>query len=329
MSVSSIDLASPLAEPIRQFLAAKRALNRRFDTEERALRLFDRHLVDRGLASLGDVTPAVIEAFVASRPRKRPRSYNHLLGVLRRLFDWMTDQGLLDVSPLLLRSRRVTSRRIPHIFDLPQASRLIEVAAALPDNNRAIGRGPAYATIFAVLYGLGLRVGEVARLTVADVDLARNLLVVRGTKFGKSRLVPFGPQMASRLTAYLELRRQQTGALPPDAPVFSFTAGRSIHPGTISQTFHALVPRLDLTRAAGVAPPRVHDLRHSFAVGTLLRWYREGGDPAARLLHLSTFLGHVNPASTSVYLTITAELLEAAGDRFGRYAAPLSTGVAT
>lgn len=329
MSVCSIDLASPLAEPIRQFLAAKRALNRRFDTEEKALRLFDRHLVDRGVARLSDVTPAVIEAFVTSRPRKRPRSYNHLLGVLRRLFDWMNGQGLLDVSPLRLRSRRVTSRRMPYLFDLPQASRLIEVAAALPDNNRAIGRGAAYATIFAVLYGLGLRVGEVARLTVADVDLARNLLVVRGTKFGKSRLVPFGPQMAARLTAYLDLRRQQTGALPSDAPVFSFTAGRSIHPGTISQTFHALVPRLDLTMAAGVAPPRVHDLRHSFAVGTLLRWYREGADPAARLLHLSTFLGHVNPASTSVYLTITSELLEAAGERFGRYAAPLSIGAAS
>lgn len=328
MSVSSIDQAGPLAEPIRQFLAAKRALNRRFDTEEKALRLFDRHLGGLSITCLGDVTPTVIEAFVTSRPRKRPRSYNHLLGVLRRLFDWMIGQGLLDVSPLRLRSRRVTSRRMPYLFDLPQASRLIEVAATLPDNNRAIGRGATYATIFAVLYGLGLRVGEVARLTVADIDLARNLLVIRGTKFGKSRLVPFGPQMAARLTAYLEVRRQPSAVLPPDAPVFSFTAGRSIHPGTISQTFHAMVPRLNLTMAAGVAPPRVHDLRHSFAVGTLLHWYREGSDPAARLLQLSTFLGHVNPASTSVYLTITAELLEAAGDRFGRYAAPLSIGVA-
>ena len=72
--------------------------------------------------------------------------------------------------------------------------------------------------------------------------------------------------------------------------------------------------------------PRVHDLRHSFAVGTLLRWYREGADPAARLLHLSTFLGHVDPASTAVYLTITADLLQAAGERFERFAAPLSTG---
>jgi integrase len=79
---------------------------------------------------------------------------------------------------------------------------------------------------------------------------------------------------------------------------------------------------------AGVAPPRVHDLRHSFAVGALLRWYRDGGDPTSRLLHLSTFLGHVDPASTAVYLTITAELLQAAGERFGRFVAPLSTGAA-
>ena len=70
-------------------------------------------------------------------------------------------------------------------------------------------------------------------------------------------------------------------------------------------------------------PPRAHHLRHSFAVGTLLRWYREGINPAERLLHLSTFLGHVDPSSTAVYLTITAELLQEASDRFARFAAPL------
>ena len=231
-----IEVASPLAEPIRQFLAAKRALNRRFDTEERTLRLLDRHLAESRIVQLVDVTSAVIEAFLTSRPRRHPRSYNHLLGVLRRLFDWMVDQGLLDSSPIRLRPRRVTARRIPFLFDLPQACRLIEVASALPDNNRAIDRGATYATIFAILYGLGLRVGEVARLTIADIDLVRNLLVIRGTKFGKSRFVPFGPQMAARLTTYFDLRRRQLGTLPPEASAFSFTSGQSIHPGTISQT---------------------------------------------------------------------------------------------
>ena len=97
MSSPRIELASPLAEPIRQFLAAKRALNRRFDTEERTLRLLDRYLVERSIIQLVDVTSAVIEAFLTSRPRRHPRSYNHLLGVLRRLFDWMVDQGFSSI----------------------------------------------------------------------------------------------------------------------------------------------------------------------------------------------------------------------------------------
>ena len=81
-------------------------------------------------------------------------------------------------------------------------------------------------------------------------------------------------------------------------------------------TFHALLPKLKLHIPPGVSPPRLHDLRHSFAVATLLRWYREGIDPNCRLMHLATFLGHVDPTSTSVYLTITEELLNQAAQRF-------------
>lgn len=326
MRSKHIEFRSPLAAPIRRFVAHKRALNRRFDTEERALCLFDRYLVMQDVNDLTCVTPAVIDGFLEWRPRSRPRSYNHLLGVVRRLFDWMVDQEMLDHSPVRQRPRRETARRVPYLFDLPHARRLVEVAASLAENNKARQRGPTYAMIFALLYGLGLRVGEAARLTRADVDLGRRLLIIRGTKFAKTRLVPFGPHMAERLRAYLELRASQYGTLEPEAPVFSFTSGRAIHPGTISQTFHVLIPRLGLVLPAGVAPPRVHDLRHSFAVATLLRWYREGVNPSSRLLHLSTFLGHVDPASTAVYLTITADLLQAAGERFARFVAPLSTG---
>jgi site-specific recombinase XerD len=320
------ELASPLVEPIRCFIAHKRALNRRFDCEKKALQLFDHYLAECGVGDVASVTLAVVEAFLANRPRQRPRSYNHLLGVLRRLFNWMVGQEMLGVSPVRLRPRRETTRRIPYIFRLPEACRLLAIAAALPDYNKAPQRGITNATIFAFLYGLGLRVGEVARLTRSDVDLGRQLLVIRETKFGKSRLVPFGPRMAARLTRYISLKQEKLGPLPADRPAFSFTAGRPIHPGIISQTFHTLVPRLGLTLAAGVSPPRVHDLRHSFAAGTLLRWYREGSDPAAKLIHLSTFLGHVNPASTATYLTITGELLQSANERFGRFAAPPLTG---
>jgi integrase len=320
--------ASPLADAIVQFLTHKRALGRRFRVEEATLRLLDRFLVERHVKTVDAVTPELIDAFLALRPRARPRSYNHLRGTLARCFGWLVAQGRLPATPLRAPSRRVSGQRVPFIFDKVSARRLFDVAASLSDNARAPLRGQTYRTIFVLLYGLGLRVGEVSRLTVADVDFDRRLLVVRETKFGKSRLVPFGPKVAGVLAEYRATRESQMGTLATEASFFSFTRRGAIHPCTISQTFHHLVPQLNLVIPDGVASPRLHDLRHSFAVGTLLRWYRAGLDPQSRLLHLSTFLGHVDPASTAVYLTITPTLLLEASQRFARYAAPPAEGEA-
>ena len=317
---------SPLAAAFEHFLAHKRALGRRFHVEESVLRLFDRFLIEQSITRVETITPHVIEDFLGSRPRVRPRSYNHLRGTLVRFFEWAVAQEYVLVSPVQAPPRRVSGQRVPFIFDAPTARRLLEIAKALPDNASALCRGQTYYTIFAVLYGLGLRVGEVSRLTIGDVDLARRLLVIRETKFGKTRLVPFGPRIASLLTAYRVTAEARRGPLSEDTPFFSFTRRGAIHPCTITQTFHHLMPRLQVVIPDGVASPRLHDLRHSFAVGTLLRWYRSGVDPQARLLHLSTFLGHVDPASTAVYLTITPALLAAASERFARYAASSTEG---
>jgi integrase len=318
--------SSPLAPHILAFVAHKRALNRRYNIEEKALRLFDAYLNQAGIENLAHVTPAVVEAFLLGRPRPRPRSFNHLVGVVSRLFEWMVGHGIIDHSPVTTCLRRPGQSRIPFIFDLPAAQRLIDVAAALPDTNKGTLRGTTYATIFSLLFGLGLRVGEVTRLRLRDVDRDRGILTLRETKFSKSRLIPMGPRLAGRLDAFLAMRKERAGRLAPDDPVFSFTGGRSLNPGTISQTFHALVPKLELTIPQGAASPRAHDLRHSFAVGRLLRWYREDEKPSANLMKLSTFLGHVDPSSTAVYLTITADLLDAAARRFERFAAPVSGG---
>jgi integrase len=123
-------------------------------------------------------------------------------------------------------------------------------------------------------------VGEVARLCVGDVDLTRDLLVIRQTKFYKSRLVPFGPRIHMVLSDHLARRARPPETISPSTPVFSLRGGRPISAGTISQTFHHLVPQLGLSIPDGGLGPRVHDLRHAFAVGTLLRWYRSGLDPA-------------------------------------------------
>jgi len=143
---------------------------------------------------------------------------------------------------------------------------------------------------------------------------------VRGGKFGKSRLVPHGPRIGELLTRQVERR----GAGDGD-PLFSFDGRRSVHPCSASQTFHRLMAELAFPVPAGVSPPRLHCLRHSFAVGRLTRWYREDVDPQTRLYRLSTFMGHVDPASTAIYLTITPQLLAEASQRFEAFAEPAWT----
>lgn len=329
MRSTTIEFQSVLALEITDFLDHQRALGKRFIGEERGLLLFDRYLADRQIKTIAEITPVLVDAFLASRPRSRPRSYNHLLSVVGRLFKWLVRQQRWSRSPVESRPRRATAAQMMFLFDRAQAQQLLKLTAELPDNNNGRNRGRIYSLIFTLMYGLGLRVGEAARLCRGDVDLERNLLVIRETKFLKSRLVPFGPKLGERLREYLRLHTEDTSLLPPSTPLFSFGPDRSqgINPGTISQTFHALWPRLGLKVPAGAMPPRLHCLRHSFAVGTLLRWYRSGINPQNRLWDLSTFMGHVHPASTAVYLTITVELLQEANQRFNNFAAPLLRGM--
>ena len=313
---------SCLGPYIEQFLAHKRSLGRRYDVEAKTLALLDAYLLDKGVASLSEVTADLVDAFLRSRPRSRPRSYNHLRGTVGRLFSYLVDHGQIASIPLRSPPRRALYERTPFIFDAAAARRLLTLAKTFPSKGGTLDRGTTYHAIFAVLYGLGLRVGEVCRLRIQDVDLQRRLLVIRETKFYKSRLVPFGPKLEALLMEHVRRRRAAlAGARQDDAPLFCLRGGRPINPCTISLTFHALVPRLDLEIAPGVSPPRLHDLRHAFAVGVLTRWYRLGLNPQAHLLALSTFMGHVDVSSTAVYLTMTPELLELANRRFQAFAA--------
>jgi integrase len=135
-------------------------------------------------------------------------------------------------------------------------------------------------------------------------------------------LVPHGPRIGALIPEQLE-RRTAGGRLDDEAPLFTFNGRASISRQAASGTFTQLARELGFTASAGVSAPRLHSLRHSFAVGCLLRWYRQGLDPAARLHQLSTFMGHVDPVSTAVYLTITPALLREANRRFEAFAEPI------
>ena len=317
--MNSPSFNSVLAEPLANFIQYKQALNRKYRNETAALHLFDRYLSEYHVVGWESIDNTRIDEFMKSRPRTKPRSYNHLVGVIRRFFAWAVVQELIPRNPIIAQLRRETAQRIPYLFNLSDAKRLLEFARSLPDTSLGSHRALVYETVFALLYGLGLRVGETASLKVGDVDFVRDTLLIRETKFNKSRIVPLGPKLADRVRRYIGQRYGEK--CEPETPLFSFTKRGCVHPGTISQTFHRLLPKLKLQIPPGVVSPRLHDLRRSFAVATLLRWYREGINPNSRLMHLATFLGHVSVESTAVYLPITEDLLREADQRF-RAAAP-------
>jgi len=166
-------------------------------------------------------------------------------------------------------------------------------------------------------YGAGLRLREATNLTRADVDLNQSLLTIRNTKFGKTRLVPFGPQLNRVLTQYDRARPKDRRA---DAPFFATQTGGPVRRDGLEQKFRLLCNYVGIRRTDTATQPRIHDLRHTFAVHRLISWYRQGADVQRLLHHLSVYLGHVHLRHTQVYLSMTPELLREASQRFERYA---------
>lgn len=164
-----------------------------------------------------------------------------------------------------------------------------------------------------VLYCTGLRFGEAVRLRRVDVDLRQRLFLVRESK-GKTRLVPFLPDLAQEISRYRRARDRVTSAAA-NAPFFVQVTGRPFNTQLISATVRRLLRRTGLKPTQGRVGPRPYDLRHSFAVHRLTRWYRGGVEIHARLPWLSAYLGHDNLLGTEVYLTATPELLAVAGRR--------------
>jgi integrase len=245
-----------------------------------------------------------------TRAGVNPAHWNRRLAVVRvfarhlSTLDPATEIPPAELMPC--RYRRVA----PYLFTPEQIDALIAAAAALTHPLRALN----YTTLIALLAVTGMRVGEACALDRSDVDTGTGVVTIRAGKLGKAREVPLHPTTSQALLSYARQRDQ----LRPAArtPAFFVNAyGSRLASRRVPETF------AQLCRAAGIGPvpggrnPRVHDLRHSFTIATMLDWYRAGLDVHARLLLLSTYLGHVDPVSTYWYLQAAPELLALAAQR--------------
>ena len=208
------------------------------------------------------------------------------------------------------------AHRRPYIFTEQEVCQLFATAISFPSPQSLLRPLTLY-TMLALAYCAGLRLGEIVRLNVGDVDLADKTITIRDTKFFKSRRLPLSDSVIAALQRYLEARHQ-AGA-PNDPPTGLFwqlkSSGRYSYTMAGKLVVHVL-RRAGLKPIQGRRGPRAHDLRHAFVVNRMLSWYREGINPQTRLPYLATYLGHKDINSTLVYLTTTQELLQQAGERF-------------
>lgn len=211
-------------------------------------------------------------------------------------------------------------RHRPHVFGEPQLKQLLAAAKRL---KRTYPLRPlTYETLFGLLASTGLRISEALKLTRGQVDLERGILRIERTKFKKSRFVPLHPTTTHALRRYLAVRDKRWGPFD-DRPYFVGRNGRALPYKSVCDTFRTLCTDLGWQKGNGEWPrPRIHDLRHSFACGRLLRWYRDGEDVHCKIAALSTYLGHGQVTNTYWYLSSTPELMAVAGNRFEQFATP-------
>lgn len=207
-------------------------------------------------------------------------------------------------------------RAVPYLYSQADIAALFAQTRQL----RTPLRTATMRTLIGLLAVTGMRIGEVIALDDDDIDHAEGLLVVRRAKGGGSRLIPLHPSTAAALVGYQAIR-DQVFARPVSEALLVSTAGTRLLNYNVGQTFAKLVRRAGLSSRTASCRPRPHDLRHSFAVATLLDWYRDGGDVTARLPLLSTYLGHTSPAHTYWYLQAAPELLAQAAHRLDTHPA--------
>jgi len=313
-----------LAHVVEDYVTLKRSTGLHFRTAATILKAFDRAA---GPIDVNDVGQEAVQTFLnGSRVITSTWHLKHY--TLAGLFRFAMQRGLLSTSPLPYLVPKRPAYAKPYIYSADELRRLLDATDVLNVRHPKSGQPasiPAltFRTLILLLYGAGLRLSEALALTVDDVDLLANLLVVRITKFFKTRLLPTGPNLSSALGLYAENRLALVDRPPSGNAFLLRRRGIAISRYAAERYFRILRSRLGIERRDGAYfQPRLHDFRHTFAVHRLVAWYRQGADVQLLLPKLSTYLGHISLAETQHYLTMTPDLLREAGRRFENYANP-------
>lgn len=299
-----------------EYIAYKRSLGMTYGVQARNLRIFADACAGRDISK---VTPKMIREFLSRQtPFMRSRHY----GNLRLFYRFAVAREYVSQSPLPDKPPKMPPHAEPYIYPRHELKRLFAEAMKFHTIDGDPLFGITFRTLLILLYGAGLRRNEALSLKGADVDLADNLLVIRNTKFGKTRLVPISDQLSEVLSTYVAERIRLHCPPTPDTHYFATVKYPFLKDRYIDDAFRRLCARLGIHREdGGRFQPRIHDLRHTFVAHRVETEYAAGEENLQRLLDvLPTYLGHLGLASSQRYLNLTPAILAAANQRFSRYA---------
>ena len=303
-----------LKELIERYITYRQTLGAKFYATGAILRAFARFMGEK--INLNDVPAERVAAYL-SGDGPITHYWINKYRALAGFYDFAKSRGHVTEIPLPSAIPKLPSF-VPYVYSHEELTRLIEATSSYQRGESSLTPS-AFRTILLLLYGTGLRDGEIVRLNRRDVDLANSLLVIRKTKFHKSRLVPFGTQVREVLTDYTKKRVAAVND-GEDAPFFTTRKGTRVVLNTLQAHFRRIREYAGIQRTDGASyQPRLHDLRHTFAVHRVTSWYQQEADVQKLVFQLSVYLGHAHLSDTQVYLSMTADLLQKANARFEGY----------
>lgn len=302
-----------LSKAVGLYVDRKRSAGMRFNSSANILHSFLRSCGD---IDLHRIQAQQVVAFLGGSD-VMPNTWNGKLGTLRTFFDYWTARDRLKSCVLPSSVRKTAPNFVPYIYSKSDLRLLIRAVPRCQRRVDCVMSEVTFRTLLLFLYGTGMRLGEALRLRRIDLDLTPGLVTIRDTKFYKARLVPLGSDVQKLIHHHLRRPERQH---QDDRRLFQAKSGGPIDIKIAQDSFRRL------RRIAGIkrrdespCQPRLHDLRHTFAVHRVTEWYRQNKDLQRLLPALSTYLGHVNLNATQRYLTMTPELLRQANHRFERY----------
>jgi integrase/recombinase XerD len=305
---------SSLSTELDRYMAIRRSLGYNLSTSERNLRKF---IAFAEQESAEYVTTDLFLRWQEAFGSANRQTWSCRLGMVRLFAQWL---HCLDpkheVPPQSLIPSRIRRAR-PYIYSEEEIRRIVSAAAELPSANGI--RSLSASTLFGLIAVTGLRVSEALSLDTSDIDPDCGVLTLRRGKLGKGRLLPVSECTRLRLIDYVRERDRLLGTAAK--PLFVTDLGQRLGDCSARYNFAAVCQFIGLRPTQKFnrhgRGPRIHDLRHTFAVRTLLNWYRTGKDPSREMIRLTTYLGHSSPAHTYWYIEAVPELLELASRRVG------------